>query len=122
VTRVLFAETRSLTQADFDAFARISGDDNPIHVDPGFAARTRFGRTVAHGMLLYAVLWTLVRRHCPGMRHAAQSLMFPSPAFAGEALVFEGSVHDDAAGTIALAVRRAGDGAAVCQASVAVER
>src|SRR5258708_27775309 len=92
--RVLFAETRTLTQADFDALARMSGDDNPIHVDPAFAARSRFGRTVAHGMMLYSVLWTLVQRHRPGARHAAQRLMFPSPAFAGEPLMFEGIVRD----------------------------
>ena len=115
--RVLFSETRTLTQADFDAFARISGDDNPIHVSPEFAARTRFGRTVAHGMMLYSVLWTLVRRDRPGARHATQSLMFPSPAFAGEALLFEGSKRDDDAATIALEVRRVADGTVVCQAT-----
>jgi len=49
------------TQADFDAFAAVSGDDNPIHVDPEFSAHTRFGRTVAHGMLLYSRLWAMVR-------------------------------------------------------------
>ena len=119
--RVLFAETRTLTQADFDAFARISGDDNPIHVDPAFAARTRFGRTVAHGMMLYSVLWTLVRRHRPGARQAAQSLMFPSPAFADEKLVFEGRERDDDAATIALEVRRVADGTVVCQAAVTAE-
>ena len=41
---------RRFSQADFDRFARLSGDDNPIHVDPRFAARTRFGRTVAHAL------------------------------------------------------------------------
>jgi acyl dehydratase len=115
--RVLFSETRTLTQADFDAFARLSGDDNPIHVSPGFAARTRFGRTVAHGMMLYSVLWTLVRRHQPGAHHAAQNLMFPSPAFADEPLVFEGRERDDDTATIALEVRRVADGTVVCQAT-----
>ena len=47
---------RVLTQADFDAFAELSGDDNPIHLDPAFSANTRFGRTVSHGMLLCTVL------------------------------------------------------------------
>ena len=44
----------------FDRFARLSGDDNPIHVDPAFSARTRFGRTVAHGMLLYGRVWAMI--------------------------------------------------------------
>ena len=46
----------SFTQAQFDRFAALSGDDNPIHVDPQFAARTRFGRTVAHGMFLLSLI------------------------------------------------------------------
>ena len=46
---------RVFTQEDFDRFARLSGDDNPIHVDSEFSARHKFGRTVAHGMLLLAI-------------------------------------------------------------------
>jgi acyl dehydratase len=118
--RVLFSETRTLSQADFDAFARISGDDNPIHVSPEFAARTRFGRTVAHGMMLYSVLWALVKRHRPGARQLSQSLMFPNPAFAGEALRFEGRVAEGDVTTIALKVVRAIDGTPVCDATATV--
>ena len=47
---------RTFGQRDFDRFAALSGDDNPIHVDPEFAGRTRFGRTVCHGMLLYSTI------------------------------------------------------------------
>ena len=53
-TRVVLE--RTFVQADFDAFAELSGDDNPIHVDHEFAANSRFGRTVSHGVLLYTVL------------------------------------------------------------------
>ena len=73
-------------QADFDRFALLSGDDNPIHVDADFAARTGFGRTVAHGMLLYGRVWALIASARPGARHVAQSLMFPAPAYADEEL------------------------------------
>lgn len=118
-TGPLFSETRTLTQADFDLFAKVSGDDNPIHVDADFSARTRFGRTVSHGMLLYTVLWGLMRRHVPGARQAAQTLMFPAPAFADEPLVFSGIVETATAGGARLALRitREGDGATVCEAS-----
>jgi acyl dehydratase len=71
---------------DFDRFARLSGDDNPIHVDPAFSARTSFGRTVAHGMLLYARVWALIAAARPGARAVSQSLMFPAPAYANEEL------------------------------------
>ncbi len=72
------------TQAEFDLFAAISGDDNPIHVDPEFSARTRFGRTVSHGMLIYSKLWNLLRTGWPEARHRGQSLMFPNPCFVGD--------------------------------------
>ena len=73
-------------QADFERFALLSGDDNPIHVDPEFAARTGFGRTVAHGMLLYSRVWALIASARPGARHVGQTLMFPAPAYADEEL------------------------------------
>ena len=77
-----------LTQADFDAFAELSGDDNPIHVDEAFSAKTRFGRTVSHGMLLATILRGMLEQLVPGGRQVEQKLMFPSPTFAGEAMRF----------------------------------
>ena len=76
----------SFTQAQFDRFAALSGDDNPIHVDPQFAARTRFGRTVAHGMFLYANIRRTLGEIAPGASQAAQSLLFAAPTFTDEAL------------------------------------
>lgn len=121
-TGPLFSETRVLSQADFDLFARISGDDNPIHVDPAFSARTRFGRTVSHGMLLYTVLWGLIRRQMPAARQSSQTLMFPAPAFADEPLVFSGIVEqaEERQATILLRVLRAADSTPVCEARAVV--
>ncbi|NNF11509.1 MAG: hypothetical protein HKN74_14630 [Acidimicrobiia bacterium] len=74
-----------LTQDQFDAFARLSGDDNPIHVDPGFAARTRFGRTVAHGMMLFGLLTAATARRLERPRELArQNLVFLAPTYAGD--------------------------------------
>ena len=39
---------RSFSQSDFNEFASLSGDNNPIHTDAEFAAQSRFGRPVAH--------------------------------------------------------------------------
>jgi len=47
---------KALSQEKIDRYARASGDFNPIHVDPAFAAQTPFGGTIAHGMLLLAYL------------------------------------------------------------------
>ncbi|ADZ71971.1 MaoC family dehydratase [Polymorphum gilvum] len=104
-------DTWTPRQADFDAFARVSGDDNPIHVDPDFSARTRFGRTVSHGMLLYTRLHGLVGRHWPGRAQAFQALMFPNPAYADEELVLEIAPKDGAPGHMAVRVTRRADGA-----------
>ena len=86
---------RALTQADFDAFASLSGDDNPIHVDPEFSSRTRFGRTVSHGMLLSTVLRGLLDELAPGARQVSQKLMFPAPTFADEPMRFSANVKSD---------------------------
>lgn len=75
---------RSFSQADFDRFARLSGDDNPIHVDPAFASRTRFGRTVAHGMLLYSAVEAALGRLAPAPASISQTLKFPTPTYTGE--------------------------------------
>ncbi|MEW5423790.1 MaoC family dehydratase [Amorphus sp. 3PC139-8] len=107
------------TQAEFDLFAKLSGDDNPIHVDPEFSARTRFGRTVSHGMLIYSRVWALIRTGWPQAGHAAQTMMFPNPAYAGEPLTIR--IAPDADGTLQIAVARKADGEIVFQGSCTLE-
>jgi acyl dehydratase len=77
---------RTFTQSDFDRFAALSGDDNPIHVDTDFAAQTKFGRPVAHGMLLYGAVCGILghRLPGPGTVQIEQDLMFPSPTYTDE--------------------------------------
>ena len=112
---------RSFSQADFDCFARLSGDDNPIHVDPEFSRRTRFGRTVAHGLLLCSVLRGLVEKLLPDGRLADQSVMFPAPTFAGDAMRFAVAVvgrdHEGSKELIEckLEVKRIADSVVTCQ-------
>ena len=47
---------RSISQLQLHAYADASGDHNPIHVDPEFARTTPFGGTIAHGMLVLALI------------------------------------------------------------------
>jgi acyl dehydratase len=105
---------RNFSQADFDRFARLSGDDNPIHVDAGFSACSRFGRPVAHGLLLLSVLRGLVEELFPGARVAHLDVMFPAPTFAGETMRFRAAAGEDGV-TIALGVRRAADDTLTCE-------
>ncbi|UDM51775.1 MaoC/PaaZ C-terminal domain-containing protein [Cupriavidus sp. MP-37] len=80
---------RVLSQRDFDRFAALSRDDNPIHCDPAFARGTHFGATVAHGMLLFSLLCAHSARQLPRPAlPVAQALMFPAPAFVGDAVQF----------------------------------
>lgn len=99
------------TQSEFDAFARLSGDDNPIHVDPEFSARTRFGRTVSHGMLIYTHLWALLHKARPGVGHRVQNLMFPAPSFANEPLRLE--IRTTEGDSLAVSATRIADGTVV---------
>jgi 3-hydroxybutyryl-CoA dehydratase len=54
--------TREITQGRIDAYAEASGDHNPIHVDPAFAATTPFGGPIAHGMLVLALIGEVMYR------------------------------------------------------------
>jgi acyl dehydratase len=118
---------RIFTQADFDRFAALSGDDNPIHVDPAFSARTKFGRTVCHGMLLYSAICQVLgeRLPGPGMFQLEQSLMFPSPTFAGEEMSIRLEVlslnADDGTAIIETTISRS-DGQFTCQGQCTVGR
>jgi acyl dehydratase len=84
------------TQEDFDRFAGLSGDDNPIHVDPDFSARTRFGRTVAHGMLLYGKVCQVLGAVFPGPGtvQIEQEMIFPAPTYAEEEITLRIEVAD----------------------------
>ena len=53
---------KRMTQETIDSWADISGDYNPLHTDPDFAAATRFGGTIAHGHLALAWLCELLLR------------------------------------------------------------
>lgn len=75
---------RRMALEDFTRFAALSGDDNPIHTDPDFAARTRFGRPVAHGMFLFGLISAVIGDRMPGAIILEQELMFPTPTCADE--------------------------------------
>jgi len=110
------------SQADFDDFARLSGDDNPIHTDPEFCAGTRFGRPVAHGLLLCSVLRGLIESLAPGHRLSEQSVMFPAPTYAEEPVNFTVAVSDAGRDSIELELeaRRQNDGVVTCQGTARV--
>ena len=102
-----------LSQQNFNQFADLSGDHNPIHVDPEYSASTRFGATVSHGMLLFTILRGALHRRFPDYRLAEQRLMFPSPAYAGEPLTLH-LEHNDDDSAIVLSTRIVKNDGSVC--------
>ncbi len=108
--------TRTFSQEDFNRFGALSGDGNPIHVSPEFSARTRFGRTVSHGMLLYTAIDALLSRQFPNLRPIKQELMFPNPTFTGEEITFTvfppDTINDGRSVAIVLTKK---DGTCVCE-------
>lgn len=77
---------RTVSEADILMFAGVSGDTNPMHLDAEFAASTRFGGRIAHGMLSASYLSTVfgTRLPGPGCIYLSQSLRFKAPVKAGD--------------------------------------
>jgi 3-oxoacyl-[acyl-carrier protein] reductase len=77
---------KTISAEDVEAFARLSGDTNPLHTDEDFALRTYFQRRVVHGMLLASYVSALVGTHCPGpgALWSQQNFRWRSPVFIGD--------------------------------------
>jgi 3-hydroxybutyryl-CoA dehydratase len=80
---------RVVGEADIDAFAAVSGDTNPVHLDATYAAQTRFGGRIAHGMLAASWLSALLGTELPGPGavYVSQTLRFRRPVRIGDDLV-----------------------------------
>src|ERR1041384_4087333 len=78
--------TKTINDADVDAFADVTGDHNPIHVDEAFAKTTRFGRRIAHGMLTASLISSVLANKLPGEGsvYLGQTLQFVTPVFPGD--------------------------------------
>lgn len=84
----------TVTDADIRAFAAVSGDDNPVHLDEAYAATTPFKTRIAHGMLsagyISAVLGT--RLPGPGAIYLSQTMNFRRPVRIGDEVLTRATV------------------------------
>ncbi len=94
--------TKTITQRDVDDFARISGDDQAVHIDPAHAARTRFERRIVHGTILVGMVSAVLGHVIPDPEHTViflgQSCRFKRPAYPGDTVTVEcevTAVRDD---------------------------
>lgn len=81
---------RAVRQEDITAFARLTGDMNPLHVDAGYAATTPFGSPIAHGFLTLSLLAAMSYEVIPdlagqklGVNYGFDRLRFTGPVPAG---------------------------------------
>lgn len=69
-----FSLTRTITTDEVRTFADLTGDENPLHVDPEYAEDTRFGKPIVQGVLLLAVFSKILGHDFPGGGTIAVSL------------------------------------------------
>jgi 3-hydroxybutyryl-CoA dehydratase len=91
--------TTAITSDLIAGFADLTGDDNPVHLDDGYAAGTFFGRRVAHGMISASLLAALMGAELPGYGtiYLSQSLEFKAPVYPGDVVTARVSVLEKVA-------------------------
>ena len=77
---------RTVTEADILAFANVSGDKNPVHLDAAYAAKTMFKERIAHGMLSASYISAVFGMEMPGPGaiYVSQTLNFRAPVKIGD--------------------------------------
>jgi len=80
--------SKTVSESDIVAFADITGDHNPLHLDADYAARTRFKQRVAHGMIsagfISAALGTKLAGPGVTVIYLSQNMRFQRPVFIGD--------------------------------------
>lgn len=89
---------REITQDEIDLFAKVTGDHNPIHIDPEAAAKTPYGTTIAHGLLTLSLVVPMmaevfeVTGASMSINYGLNRLRFPAPVPTGSRLRVHGEV------------------------------
>ncbi|HQX56689.1 MAG TPA: MaoC family dehydratase [Pyrinomonadaceae bacterium] len=93
---VQFKIAKPITDSLIRAFAEVSGDHNPIHLDDEFAEQTRFGRRIAHGMLSGALISAVLGNEFRDMKivYLSQTMRFMAPVFIDDVLTVTATVTD----------------------------
>lgn len=88
--------SRVVTCEDVHAFAAISGDHNPVHLDERYAEKTPFAGRIAHGLLTASFLSSVLgmRLPGPGAIYISQSLNFRAPVRIGDRVEASAQITD----------------------------
>ncbi|AMA73789.1 MULTISPECIES: MaoC family dehydratase [Aneurinibacillus] len=78
--------SKTITNEDIVAFAELTGDVNPIHLDEEFAKKTFFKERIAHGMLTASFISTILGTQLPGTNtiYLSQNVKFKAPVKIGD--------------------------------------
>ena len=81
-----FAKT--ISESDVNMYAGVTGDVNPMIVDEEFAKKTKYGRRIAHGMLIASFFSNIVGTKLPGpgTMHKSYKVRFLKPVFIGDSI------------------------------------
>ena len=87
---------RIVTEGDIEDFAKISGDDNPVHLNEDFAKTTIFKGRIAHGMLAASFISATVGTKLPGYGaiYVSQSLRFKAPVRIGDKVITTATIKE----------------------------
>ena len=88
--------TREMTEALVNAYAELTGDHSPVHVDEAAAQQTRFGTRIAHGMLSAGFLSAVIGMDLPGPGTiwVAQALKFKLPVKLGDTVTWRVEIKE----------------------------
>ena len=120
--------TRTVSDDDLIAFAAVTGDDNPVHLDEAFAKTTSFGGRIAHGMLSAGYISAVIGTRLPGSGaiYLEQTLRFRRPVRIGDEVTARAEItaidHDRARVTLATVCRVAGKAVVEGEATIMVSR
>ena len=97
----LVVPARRISEQDIRSYASLTGDYNPIHLDPQFAAHNRFGHPIAYGTLLLAPIWEVLEREFGGavLEGARGAVAFKRPIKVGSVIHIKGLLLECDAGT-----------------------
>ena len=76
--------SRVISDEDIRRFAEITGDYNPLHLDPEYCKKTKFKERIAHGFLTASLISAAISKEFPGAIYLSQSLNFVRPVKIGD--------------------------------------